>query len=190
MSRLLTLLRPKGGPLFYDTFTDANGTSLAAHAPDKDRVGGGWAINEGAIAIQSNLAQSSGGAWNSAMADVGTADVSISVKVIRGSADGVGLLLRRDTSSRYWLAEINASAIRLLERDSTTTVRASAAVSTTVGPQYTLHAAVAGETMSVSIPALAVTASYGSASAYKTRTQHGLFGFGANHKWDDFEVNA
>lgn len=58
MGRLLTLLRPKGdNVLVFDTFTDADGTSLTAHVPDRYvGVVTGYAVPTGTYDIQSNTA--------------------------------------------------------------------------------------------------------------------------------------
>src|SRR4051794_26824634 len=40
--------------LFYDSFTGADGTSLADHAPDLNPAGGGWALTGAVSAVLTN----------------------------------------------------------------------------------------------------------------------------------------
>src|SRR3989442_10527835 len=86
-----------GAVLLRDTFTDADGTGLAAHTMD---AGGGWSVLAGTVETQSNKADHNNNAANTstyAAADAGRADVTVSADVTTcGTAGqgGDGLLLR------------------------------------------------------------------------------------------------
>lgn len=62
----------EGGPLLYDTFTDANGVALGAHTMD---VGPGWTVTQNAVVISGNKAMGSGG-YSRAHANAGRADLT------------------------------------------------------------------------------------------------------------------
>ena len=66
---------PYAGYLVYDSFTDANGTALAAHTPEKDVVGGGWGNIKGTgFAIQSDALDCNGSTDQLCSIDCGQAD--------------------------------------------------------------------------------------------------------------------
>jgi len=70
--------------LFYDTFTDANGTALTAHTPDIDTVGGGWIHVLDTWQIDANKAEpasESVAPWPFAWADCGVSDAVVTCNV-------------------------------------------------------------------------------------------------------------
>ncbi len=71
--------------LISDSFTDPDSTSLDAHTPDVDWIGGGWSITNGTNTIQTNRSEPSvGGAWGMSQIDVGVSDFVITGTVVFG----------------------------------------------------------------------------------------------------------
>lgn len=201
MSRLLTLLRPKGGPLFLDTFTDANGTNLAAHTPDVDTVGGGW-INAATgatwgIASGKAIKEAAGNFRNAAWIDAGTADAQATCQYTQSTRSGglglrisdenncwvVALYNNNDTTNTILLREINAGGV---------TTRAEAAYDSDDGMTYALKATAIGTTITGFVNGTSLV-SYASASFNQAQTKHGLYiqdSDADSAEFDDFRVEA
>lgn len=85
------------GPLFYDTFTDTNGTAITAHTPD---IGTGWTHLDGSssTSIQSNTIIGFGGstAW---ACDSTSADCTITALTHNNAAQHIGGIIFRSTVS-------------------------------------------------------------------------------------------
>lgn len=93
-----------------DTFTDANGTALAAHTPE---VGGPWSTAGGAVTIQGNKVQFTT-ASPTAFVPGGPGDFDATATVQLGglTATMIALMFRRIDGSNFWSAEYNASVGR------------------------------------------------------------------------------
>lgn len=96
---------PNDSILFLDTFTGANGTSIAARSPDIDVVGDGWVIEAFSITIESNRAEAQGPAsGNNARAyfthggDDGNLEVSATLRTPGAFS---GLIVRYVDVSNY-----------------------------------------------------------------------------------------
>src|SRR5438128_8139551 len=88
--------------LLADSFTDANGTALAAHAMN---VGGGWTVLAGTFTIQSNKARGGTAAThNLAVAEAGKANVTVfAVGNTPSNTQRMGLLTRvTDVNNLWW----------------------------------------------------------------------------------------
>lgn len=99
-----------GGPTvyLYDTFTDANGTTLPAHTMN---VGGGWTAQPANIGgstapftIQSNNSQAPGGLHTLTTADATVSDGILTFDILyrTGSCFG-GVVVRFANSNSYWV---------------------------------------------------------------------------------------
>lgn len=87
--------------LSRDTFTDANGTALTAHAPE---VGPAWSEGTGGAAgytIQGNRLSRADAVIRHAFMNAGSPDVRLTVDVAT-LENLVGLLIRRTDTSHYW----------------------------------------------------------------------------------------
>lgn len=98
----------EAGPtvLIYDTFTDTNGTALAAHTPDVDVVGGGWIILTGTWIITSNKAENDVGNNSIAVIDCGQANINYSATIQCASNNAQGAVIRDDAAGNRWEAAI------------------------------------------------------------------------------------
>jgi hypothetical protein len=88
-----------------DTFTDANGTALAAHAPDIDHEGGGWTELAGVWTIQGNQATVTSVAQARAVIDCGLANGRIKADIMIGAlAQSASLMFRSNAAGTNFLA--------------------------------------------------------------------------------------
>ena len=88
--------------LFQDTFTDSDATTLTAHTPDVDQVGGGWIERSASMSINSNEAvtgSSSGNEYNGVVADVGTADIILNCKAKTTNNSRISIVCRMDSGN-------------------------------------------------------------------------------------------
>jgi hypothetical protein len=157
--------------LFYDTFTDANGTLLTAHTPDVDVVGGGWVLDAGTITIQSNRAQATA-ALARYFVNAGHADTTVSMDIISDAGGAGGFIVRWQNSLNHWICRLLASTGRIQIFDvnaGTLTLRAETAV--VVAYPATLTVVMSGTTITLTYNSL--SASY-SSSFLQTQTRHGL----------------
>ena len=189
MGRLLTLLRPKGDRvLFFDSFTDADGTLLTNHTPDVDTVGGGWVDIGGPWDINGNRARSTAGStWKASVIDTGRSDVLVTADLTVNSFN-VGIVLNAVDASNYWTAQAmrNLAELRLQEQTGgTSTVRASTSRSYSGGETFTLTAKREGAQMTVTEGANEL--SY-SSSLHAASTRHGIRAYAENSYADSFEV--
>ena len=95
-----------------DTFTDAPGTLLAAHLPDKNELRGPWTAVTGTFDIQANRANCTAplGAGNQAIAviDSGIGDgiVALDAVVEAAGTEFLGIVFRFQDIDNYWLWQI------------------------------------------------------------------------------------
>lgn len=181
--------------LLRDTFTDADGTSLASHTMD---VGSGWTASGGTWQVQSNQARkvSGTGGHDTLTADAGRADVNVSVEMTPDAFSGGnlfgGLILRRTDDNNQWLFQITSGGTyRLFEKNGGGyTQRASADAAALVEDQvYTLTASLSGTTISCTLgPNTPIE--YGSATHNQSATQFGVESEIGTINWDNFEVTA
>jgi len=190
--------------LLRDTFTDANGTALAAHTMD---VGPGWTV-DGVWQVDGNLARltaSTGhtGAQNcNAVADAGAADCAVSADVIFGAtalyADNAGLVLRWQSQTAHWLMiQLANGSVALYEvTGGVLTQRAnSAAGVVAINSTRTFCAVLSGTTITGSVDGVQRW-QYASASQGQAATRHGLTQCAstpyatATREWDDFTVTT
>lgn len=172
--------------LVYDTFTDANNTTLTAHTPDINDVGASWQFAFGAsIQIQSNRAvpNARGDVINTNDADV---TVTANLTWITGATEA-GVLFRYIDSTHYWYAFTNGSTWSLREANGGNTVRDTEAQTLTNAVTYVLRVATNGTSIEFYVDdvlKLSFTSSVNQAG-----TRHGLFGANAP-QFDNFKVVA
>lgn len=176
--------------LLYDTFTDTNGTSLAAHTMN---VGGGWTAHSGTWTIEGNEAACTLVDESQATADAGQADVEVSCDITTGAGGTFpGIAARWVDANNYWLGLVNDSQdiIQLYERSGGTyTERAAAVLSVAPGTTYTAVLRCSGDLIEFTVGGQ--TASY-SSSSHNTATRCGMrlgyVGGAAATTWDNFKV--
>lgn len=181
---------PAGGPttLLSDTFTDANGTALAAHVMD---VGPGWTAVNGTATIQNNKAQAATGNAHYT-SDSGKSDVTVAgvLNLPAGAGANDGLVARGSDGNNYWRLTINAGAsmFKLTEVVAGALAdRASTSVTVTTGTDYTLSLQCSGQTMTGTLNG-GNSISYGSAASNQTVTKHGIRSPDAGTTTDNFLV--
>jgi hypothetical protein len=103
---------PFPGYVVYDEFTDANGTDLDVHVPDKypftkwfESVGT-WDVVTGGFA---QCAASGGDGQNVAVINALAADVTVEAEVVCGSVIDARLVINWSNNTNYWLFGINST---------------------------------------------------------------------------------
>ena len=193
----LTMLAPSaltvvGGvtTLVSDTFTDSDSTVLSAHTPDIDTVGGGWTAGTGTPDIQSNKASSPDDGDVNADIDAGNANVIVSADVLIATAnDGfIGLAMRYTSTTSKWSLEFSTTLLKLVERDTTSTTRASTAITVAKDAEHALSATCSGDDFTCTINGgdeITYTSTFNNSV-----TNHGLFGGNTASTWDNFLVTT
>jgi hypothetical protein len=82
-----------GNTLFYDSFTDSDGTGIASHTPDTDVVGNGWQGDTGSADIQSNQLRFTGNI-DDIWVQTNESDVIITVKWTPTAGSRNSIILR------------------------------------------------------------------------------------------------
>lgn len=189
-------------PLCFDSFLDANGTSLDAHTPDVDDVGGGWTsarwntgVGPGAGDIQGNQArlttQEGGFVIDAGVGDaIAVVDWATAVAVPNRN----GLVLRYQQDGDMWAYAVREdnNDVRILERNgNATTERASAVVVINEGVTYRLVAICDDEDITCFIDG-GDRITYGSAAFLKTETEFGIVRFSGDDatRLDNFHVHT
>ena len=165
-------------PLLYDTFTDGNGTSLAAHTPDVSVMGQGWTGYVSGSSIVSNMVTSGIYSNNGApVINVGTTNYTASVTIrlnASGSVSPRGLVVRGNAAGNdYYIVALNqgTSLFEIVDQAGTTLASTSYPVAT--GVDYDLRASVYGSTITATLNgANSITTN----SATKTGTYVGTWG--------------
>lgn len=102
------------GHYVYDTFTDANGTSLDAHTPDIDAVGGGWIEDIADWDIQGNETRATAVAHGTAHIVTTMANGYVEAEVNLFGAHHGGIICRKSVDggvgANEWELRINAQA--------------------------------------------------------------------------------
>lgn len=181
--------------LVRDTFTISNGVLINSRSPDIDVVGGGWIFDAGSFSGSSSKAVA-GSAQSLAVINSGQADVTVADRMtVLDNTNNRGIALRRTSATNYWRIDLaNGTLYRIVQiQAGSPIVRASAAVSYSVGASANLRVVASGNTITayVSINGGAETSiSYGSATFNNTATYHGIYSQTAttNDFHDNFEV--
>ena len=177
--------------LLHDTFTDADGTDLAAHAMD---VGPGWINLGGAAQIQSDAAQQTSDTYTDAryVSDAGQADAELSMTINCATdvSSFIGFILRAQDVNNLWAVGVSPDRGTMYIYEVAAgvyTVAAQTPWTGTPGTPYTLTASVAGNTITVSQGGTSL--SYVS-SFLQTQTLFGLFSNIQGSTFDDFQVSV
>lgn len=197
---------PYAAYLVYDTFTDANDTSLDAHTPEKDAVGGGWVENRGNFDIQSNEANDAAGDANThAYMVTSASNVRVAVELVQVQAGHkVGIVTRQKASENgddyFWSGMIKGNAggtdTYWIELTPSMVVRVSADLDIwTTGTRYYLATEADGQTLTLyvddSSPATTERLEHTGAASLETETYHGIYvDTDAGTRFDNFQVTA
>lgn len=179
--------------LLRDTFTDANGTLLTAHAMD---VGPGWTLHEGTCpTIQSNRASLAGDV-GCVCSDAGRADVVARSTASVGTADAnhvIAVVVRCMDGNNFWQAALFGNGFFAIydRTGGTFTMHASTSLGAlTVGVGYTIEVTASGASITATVNG-GNQISYGSATFNQTVTHHGIRIFSGDatpNTHDDFEA--
>lgn len=95
--------------LLLDTFTGTLGTSLDAHAPDRDPVGGGWTITEGTADLDGAGSVALGLTTTRAIIDVGASLTgNIALQLTGDTQNGeVGMIFRYLDGNNFWHVKLS-----------------------------------------------------------------------------------
>lgn len=156
-------------------------------------VGGGW-TETGTWDIQSNKGRTYGtmpsGTGFLAIADAGTANVTLQVTITPAGSGAEGLALRYSDGNNFWFIDgyVGGDTLRLYQRAASSWyLRDSAAAALSAGVPFDISATADGNNFSGSIGGASV--SY--ASAWQNdKTNHGLSGNDAGTTFDDFKATA
>ena len=92
-------------PFVSDTFSGANGTLLANHAPDLSATGARWTTSSSAVMLNAQRAVTNVRTFATATIDTGIADGTVSVDWTSSAWGGSGgLMFRGSDANNYWLA--------------------------------------------------------------------------------------
>lgn len=183
-------------PAVLDRFTDADGASLDAHAPERCPPGARWVEQRGnwlIVGEQAGIAAGFGGAH--ATLECGLADCTASVETNAnsegaGTLRDCGLYLRYANADNAWRLGLNsiANVFRLTERNAAAeTVRASTAF--IPSGLHRIEARLQGATISGTVDGGNGIA-YASAALNRTCTVHGLYDGASAGRKDNFTVEA
>ena len=177
--------------LLFDSFTDVNGTGLAAHAMN---VGGGWTVLSGSYTIQGNKARGGTAATqNFAVANAGQKDVAVSaVGNTPTNAQRMGLLARVTDVNNFWwfYFDTNANSIYVYERVAgVDTARASAAQAYASNTDFALQVNVSGTRITATVNGGNVI-SFASMSTGLSATKHGIDTYDVGGTLDNFQVTT
>lgn len=196
---------PPSATVFLDTFTDTNGTFLAAHTPDTDTVGGGWVgivslsdaqAGDDTIDIQTNQARQEDTAFARAVyASVGTANFDVTIDWTNGGTASalVQILFRYTDLSNYWQFGMRQTSAFYAIREvnsGTITSRASGTTPVTGSGTYSMRLVANGTSLTGTVDG-ANTLSYGSATFNQTvQTAGFLLSGDTNARVDNFQVDS
>lgn len=168
--------------LVSDTFTDTDGTSLATHTIAPINVPGtAWTLNNFGFAINSNMANPTGGynlAPNAiATVDAGQADVTVTVQVVfnHNNVTDSGIVCRYVDNNNFWIATLNISngTFSIYERLAGSFVlRVQASLTVTIGTTYTIQMIASGSSLSATVNGGSGLA--WSSTDFQTATRHGI----------------
>lgn len=175
--------------LFYDTFTDTNGTAITAHTPDIDTVGGGWAVYlSSGFEIQSNKCVNSTGGSKGCICDVGDGDVSITCEMTTTAnfTSALQIVCARGTSnfSQYVGAGVQGNGDIVIREGGT--IRATTAGVVNTSTTYTGLFELSGTSSTFTINGQNV--SYNS-TVFASNTHCGFINNKTDMSFDDLVIN-
>lgn len=185
--------------LFFDTFTDTNGTDVITtpHIPDIDSVGNGWLRTGGVWTINNNEVTKNigGGTGRQLYADCGSADCTITCDVTistSGNVDLPGVAFRLTDTNNFWKVILNrvSNFFTIIERNGGSDVtRANlTGVTITAGVTFAVRVILSGQSITATLDG-ANQISYGLASLNETVQNHGLQSQ-SDDTYDNFKVIA
>jgi len=155
--------------LFYDTFTDADGTALTAHTPDIDTVGGGWVAGVSGLQIASNRCVPPTTGEHLNYFNTGVSNVRVGVDGGRATGNSIiAVIVRYIDNNNYWILRHNSTTRKLEVFEKTGgafTLRAEAAQDFDTNTTYAL-------TIEASTSAVSVAVQDGASAAYASTTHN------------------
>ena len=183
---------PEPTALFLDTFTDADGTALAAHTPDVDASGNGWADLDGTAQITGGKAIMKDppeiGAAALVAADVGLADGVVRVTLHTGSST----VFRCSDPGNHWEAYYLDGYVVAAKRTSEEGwEEVDSTAYTPADPNsVTLTVTLAGSSITVVADNDPASTIQVTDAAHQTATKHGLLFYDETAAADDFSITA
>ena len=175
-----------------DRFTDANGTALAAHLPDKNELRGAWTIDAGGFDIQTNRANNTA-AVSRAVINSGISDgvVCCDTHMMAASPGTyeIGIIFRRVDANNYWTWKYDHGPTVVLRKTvaGVPTVVWSSALGVQHQYNYHLMVKLRGNEIRCYLGGILRTTQYD--TDLQTATWHGLFAAQeSGMRWDNFEV--
>lgn len=184
---------PYADYLVYDTFTDSNGTTLAAHVPEKAPLGSSWAAYPSAYTIQGNMAATPSAADRQYQAiDAGAADVVVECDVVFPSpAKSIGLVGRLQDATHCWFYIIHSALVARIYTDNAgfTQVAQSTGFTAVAGQTYRFRVETSANNHDFYIDETLMCSVVGNAFL-ASETEFGFWvnGGTAAERWDNFTV--
>lgn len=174
-----TLWIPETIAIFYDTFTDTNGTLITAHTPNIDIVGTGWNYSTGYLKISGNqLCVSDAGAARHCTCGSGKSDIDISMDVYIPDELNylAALIVRKVNKTMYWrIAVARAAGGDPIVRISKYTTAVSTAIISHVAGVGNLRCVTNGVYFDVYWKGNKVIDAYTSDGTGLTEKNHGIY---------------
>jgi hypothetical protein len=179
--------------VIVDTFTDTDGTAIAAHTPDINTPGNPWASIAGVWKTLSNKAYpSSSSVLPHSVIDSTYADCTVQVDVtLYASSAKTGLVARYTDANNHWelTLSIGTGLLELIERNAGVNyTRASTSVTIATGQTHTLKLVMSGTSFTGTMDGTN-TITY-SSSSFQANTVHGIRGTNSQttERHDNFSV--
>ncbi len=184
--------------LFYDTFTDANGTDLFDHTPDIDVIGNGWNFPSQhpttVVEVQSNEADVIAHSGNDQQTTWIQRDdnIFIKTKFKFSTADSVYGLAISQVNDNTWIGvAINnelGEFVTWKNSGGTETDTVKVAYSSTIDTEYTVTAQIKGDSLIATIDDLENFAEIRRMITYHNSETHGLMFSDDDVVFDDFVI--
>lgn len=181
--------RVVGGPIVYDTFTDADGATLLTHVISPVNLTGNTyffrsfsAFNPGNFVITSNTVHVTT-TYQYATIDCGTPSVRLVLDFVAGSYNITFVLRASKTQDRYFFVQRdgNSNTWNFYEVNPGFVIRASGVYAVVNGTTYTAQFIASGDSYTFLINDTQVL-NYAGVSSLSANVLHGMGGYGAQAK--------
>lgn len=189
-SRIATVLRrPK--LLALDTFTDANGTGAAAHAPD---LGPAWVVLAGTWEIQGDRLRKTldNGVHQALVQDLGRTDLRLAVEITVPAGGYASVGVRVQDQDNGWMVQLDDTGapdnMKIFERSAGVFYQ-RAVLNSPLGGTHRVEVDCRGSEIAARLDG-GNEIRYEGATAFAGATQFGPWGYTANAEWDNWEVRS
>jgi len=160
--------------LWYDSFTDADGTALPSHVPD---VGTAYTAAQGSITITAGTAHGAAGGHNIVTCPTSKADVTVAINFYfpaAGQSMQFGLIGRYTDNTHYiWgYCDTNSQAVYIYQDGLNGTQKASAPFTFAAATPYHVELVLSGSTVTLKINGTALATA--TVTQNQTVTTHGF----------------